>query len=90
MEHVLRILESEKVDECYMHLEARWICGRLYIKNYRRNGCLFIGEKTAILYKIHHSYTIITAPRLFPKIINTTVIENKCAVIHLHYYNTGV
>ena len=22
MEHVLRILESEKVDECYMHLEA--------------------------------------------------------------------
>ena len=34
---------------------SRWICGRLVLKNYMRNGCLFIGEKTAILYKIHHS-----------------------------------
>ena len=30
MEHVLRILESEKVDECYMHLEADGYVGDLY------------------------------------------------------------
>ena len=29
MEHVLRILESEKVDECYMHLEADGYVGDL-------------------------------------------------------------
>lgn len=30
MEHVLWILESEKVDECYMHLEADGYVGDLY------------------------------------------------------------
>ena len=30
MEHVLQILESEQVDECYMHLEADGYVGDLY------------------------------------------------------------
>ena len=30
MKHVLKILESEKVDECYMHLEADGYVGDLY------------------------------------------------------------
>ena len=30
MEHVLKILESEQVDECYMHLEADGYVGDLY------------------------------------------------------------
>ena len=30
MEHVLKILESEQVDECYMHLEANGYVGDLY------------------------------------------------------------
>ena len=42
---------------------SRWICGRLVLKNYMRNGCLLIGEKTAILYKIHHSSILFFAVR---------------------------
>ena len=30
MEHVLQILESEQVDECYMHLESDGYVGDLY------------------------------------------------------------
>ena len=30
MEYVLQILESEQVDECYMHLEADGYVGDLY------------------------------------------------------------
>ena len=30
MEHVLQILESEQVDECYIHLEADGYVGNLY------------------------------------------------------------
>ena len=42
-----------------------WICGRLVLKNYMRNGCLLIGEKTAILYKIHHSSILFFAVRFW-------------------------
>ena len=44
---------------------SRWICGRLVLKNYMRNGCLLIGEKTAILYKIHHSSILFFAVRFW-------------------------
>ena len=39
------VFETEKIDD-YTYL---------FKKNFVRNGCLIIGEKTAILYKIHHS-----------------------------------
>ena len=29
---------------------SRWICGRLVLKNYMRNGCLLIGEKLSLIH----------------------------------------
>ena len=34
---------------------SRWICGRFVLKNFIRNGCLIVDDKTVILYKIHHT-----------------------------------
>lgn len=38
---------------------------KVVLKNYMRNGCLLIGEKTAILYKIHHSSILFFAVRFW-------------------------
>ena len=47
------------------------------IKEYMRNGCLLIGEKTAILYKIHHSSILFN--NKFKKIShdNNVIISQK-------------
>ena len=38
---------------------------KVVLKNYMRNDCLLIGEKTAILYKIHHSSILFFAVRFW-------------------------
>ena len=30
---------------------SRWICGRFVLINFMRNGCLLIGEKTAVFVR---------------------------------------